>query len=189
MTEREKMLVGELYNASDEELVKARERASRLCYKYNVELSPDKMKEKKEILEELLGKTGEGLCIVSPFMCDYGSHIEAGKNLYINTGCTILDCAKVKFGDNVMIAPNVGIYTAAHPLNTKRRHVDLVEFAYEINIGNNVWIGANSVILPGVTIGDNTVIGAGSVVIKDIPSNVLAVGNPCRVIREIPEEE
>lgn len=189
MTEKEKMLSGEMYDSSDKELKEERQRARRLCYKYNIELHPDDKEKKNEVLKELLGNIGEGAHIEPPFVCDYGSYIEAGKNLYINFGCTILDCAKVKFGDNVMLAPNVGIYTAGHPLNSKRRHIDLIEFAHEINIGSNVWIGANVIILPGVSIGDNTVIGAGSVVTKNIPSNVLAVGNPCKVIREISEDE
>lgn len=184
-TEKEKMLSGEMYDSSDKELKEMRERARNLCYKYNIELRPSNKEEKNDILKELLGNVGEGILIESPFLCDYGSNIESGKNLYINFGCTILDCAKVRFGDNVMIAPNVGIYTASHPLNHIQRHIELKEYALEINIGSNVWIGANSVILPGVTIGDNVVIGAGSVVTKNIPSNVLAFGNPCKVVKQI----
>ena len=129
MTEKEKMLSGEMYDSSDKELKEERQRARRLCYKYNIDLHPDDKEKKNEVLKELLGNVGEGAHIEPPFVCDYGSYIEAGKNLYINFGCTILDCAKVKFGDNVMLAPNVGIYTAGHPLNSKRRHIDLIEFA------------------------------------------------------------
>lgn len=185
MTEKEKMLNGEMYDASDEELRFLREKSKELCYKYNIETHPNNKEEKQKVIKELLPNVGEGVHVESPFVCDYGVNIEAGKNLYMNFGCTILDCAKVKFGDNVMLAPNVGIYTAGHPIDPVERHVKLIEFANEINIGSNVWIGANSVILPGVTIGDNTVIGAGSVVTKDIPSNVVAVGNPCKVIKII----
>lgn len=189
MTEREKMLSGEMYDASDEELKIMRHNARILCYKYNIEIHPNDKEEKIKVLKELLPNVGEGAYIEPSFTCDYGVHIEAGKNLYMNFGCTILDCAKVKFGDNVMLAPNVGIYTAGHPIDPVERHIELIEFAHEINIGSNVWIGANSVILPGVTIGDNTVIGAGSVVTKDIPSNVVAAGNPCRVIKKIKEKK
>lgn len=189
MTEKEKMLAGKLYFSGTEDLIAERMRARKLCYEYNHKIAPDDREGQQKLLKELLGKTGEGLFIEAPFICDYGSYIEAGKNLYMNFGCTILDCAKVKFGDNVMLAPNVGIYTAGHPLDVQTRHFDLLEFAKEINIGNNVWIGANAVILGGVTIGDNAVIGAGSVVTKDIPENALAVGNPCKVVKIIDQNE
>ena len=119
-------------------------------------------------------------------MCDYGFHIEVGKNFFANYNCTILDVAKVKIGDNCQMAPNVSIYTAGHPLGASDRNKGL-EYAYPITIGNNVWIGAGAIILPGVTIGNNVVIGAGSVVTKNIPAYSLAVGNPCRVIKRIDE--
>ena len=138
-------------------------------------------------VKELLGKS-EDAFINPPFYCDYGTHIEVGKNFFANYNCTILDVAKVKIGDNCQMAPNVSIYTAGHPIHPFSRN-SMYEYGKEVTIGDNVWIGGNTVICPGVTIGHNTVIGAGSVVTKDIPGNVLAAGNPCRVIREITEED
>ena len=163
MTEKEKCRQGLLYDANyDRELLAERERAKELLYDYN-RLRPSQYTEKTDLLRSLLGKVGKQVII---------------DNL------VILDGAKVTIGDNAFIAPNVGIYTAGHPLDAERRNQGL-EYAYPIRIGNNVWIGAHSVILPGVTIGDHVVIGAGSVVTKDIPSYSLAVGNPCRVIRSL----
>ena len=140
-----------------------------------------------KIVEELLGKS-EGAFINPPFYCDYGSHIEVGKNFFANYNCTIIDVAKVKIGDNCQMAPNVAIYTAGHPLHPVARN-SMYEYGISVTIGDNVWIGGNTVIMPGVHIGSNTVIGAGSVVTKDIPDNVCAAGNPCKVIREITEED
>lgn len=139
------------------------------------------------IVKELLGKS-ENAFIAPPFMCDYGSHIETGKNFYANYNCTILDVAKVKIGDNCMLGPNVAIYTAGHPIYPTTRN-SAYEYGKEITIGDNVWIGGSSVICPGVHIGSNTVIGAGSVVTKNIPDWCIAVGNPCKVIREIKDED
>lgn len=184
MTEKEKCRLGLLYDANyDEELLADREKAKDLLYDYNL-LRPSQKEEKKQLLQTLLGRTGEQVIIEPPFACDYGYNIEIGENFFANMNCVILDGAKVRIGDNVFIAPNVGIYTAGHPLDVEQRNKGL-EYAYPVTIGNNVWIGAGVHILPGVTIGDNVVIGAGSVVTKDIPSDVLAVGNPCRVIRQI----
>lgn len=140
-----------------------------------------------EIVKELLGKS-EKAYINPPFYCDYGKHIEVGKNFYANYNCTILDVAKVKIGDNCMFAPNVSIFTAGHPVHPVSRNT-MYEYGIEITIGDNVWIGGNTVVLPGVNIGSNTVIGAGSVVTKDIPDWVIAAGNPCKVIRKITEED
>ena len=140
-----------------------------------------------EIVKELLGKS-ENAFINPPFYCDYGKNIEVGKNFFANYNCTIIDVAKVKIGDNCQFAPNVSIYTAGHPLHPVARN-SLYEYGIEVTVGDNVWIGGNTVIMPGVHIGSNTVIGAGSVVTKDIPDWVVAVGNPCRVIREITEED
>lgn len=140
-----------------------------------------------EIVRELLGKS-EKAYINPPFYCDYGKHIEVGKNFYANYNCTILDVAKVKIGDNCMFAPNVSIFTAGHPVHPVSRNT-MYEYGIEITIGDNVWIGGNTVVLPGVNIGSNTVIGAGSVVTKDIPDWVIAAGNPCKVIRKITEED
>ena len=164
MTEKEKCRQGLLYDANyDAELLSDREKAKEQLYDYN-RLRPSQHE--------------------PPFACDYGYNIEVGENFYANVNLVILDGAKVCIGDNAFIAPNVGIYTAGHPLDAEQRNRGL-EYARPVTIGHNVWIGAGVNILPGVTIGDNTVIGAGSVVTKDIPSNVLAVGNPCRVVKEI----
>lgn len=139
-----------------------------------------------EIVKELLGKS-EGACINPPFYCDYGSHIEVGKNFFANYNCTIIDVAKVKIGDNCQMAPNVSIYTAGHPIYPDTRN-SAFEYGKEVVIGDNVWLGGNTVVCPGVHIGDNVVVGAGSVVTKDIPSWSIAAGNPCRVIRKITED-
>lgn len=184
MTEKEKCQQGLIYDANyDKELLAEREHAKEVLYDYN-RLRPSKQEEKSDLLKKLLGKTGESFIIEPPFNCDYGYNIEVGENFYANVNLCILDGAKVCIGDNAFIAPNVGIYTAGHPLDATRRNQGL-EYAYPVTIGHNVWIGAGVIILPGVTIGDNCVIGAGSVVTKNIPANSLAVGNPCRVIREI----
>lgn len=139
------------------------------------------------IVKELFGKS-EGAFINPPFYCDYGSHIQVGKNLFANYNCTIIDVAKVTIGDNCQLAPNVSIYTAGHPVHPASRN-SMYEYGIEVTIGDNVWIGGNTVILPGVHIGSNTVIGAGSVVTRDIPEWVVAGGNPCKVIREITESD
>lgn len=188
MTEKEKAAKGLLYDANfDKELLQAREDAKEILYEYNL-LRPSQKKEKKDLLKNLLGKVGKEYIFEPPFYCDYGYNIEIGENFFANMNFVVLDGAKVTIGDNVFIAPNVGIYTAGHPFDVEQR-INGLEYAYPITIGNNVWLGAHVAILPGVTIGDNTVIGAGSIVTKDIPSNVLAAGNPCRVIRVITEED
>ena len=140
-----------------------------------------------EVVKELLGDV-EGAFINPPFYCDYGSHIEVGKNFFANYNCTIIDVAKVKIGDNCQMAPNVSIYTAGHPIYPTTRN-SAYEYGKAVTIGDNVWIGGNTVICPGVTIGSNVVIGAGSVVTKDIPDWCVAVGNPCRVQRMITDED
>lgn len=141
-----------------------------------------------KLAKQILGKSGEGTFINPPFYCDYGSHIEIGDNFFANYNCCIIDVATVTIGNNVMFAPNVAIYTAGHPIHPDSRNIGY-EYGIKVTIGNNVWIGGNVVINPGVTIGDNVVIGAGSVVTKDIPANVVAVGNPCRVIKQITEND
>ncbi len=176
MNEKEKMLSGELYNPNLDGLLEDRIRAKELCRKYNAELD-------KKYLKELFAKT-EDFQIEPNFFCDYGYNIELGKNFYSNHNLVILDCAKVTFGENVFIGPNCGFYTAEHPLDAETRNAGL-EYAKPIKVGNNVWFGGNVTVVSGVTIGDNVVIGAGSVVVKDIPSNVVAVGNPCRVIKQL----
>lgn len=188
MKEKEKMLKEMMYDANnDPELLKERMFAKGLCFEFNNTNPKDEIKQ-KEILKKLLGKSSNSFCILAPFYCDYGYNIEIGENFFSNHNLVILDCAKVSFGDNVFIAPNCGFYTAGHPLDAERRNKGL-EYAYSIKVGNNVWIGAGVQVMPGVTIGDNVVIGGGSVVVKDIPSNSLAVGNPCKVIRSITEED
>lgn len=184
MSEKEKMLAGELYDANyNDELEKERLKAKDLCYEYN-NIMPSDLEKREELIKKIIGKVDKEFRIEQPFWCDYGYNIEIGKNFYSNHDLIILDAAKVKFGDNVFIAPNCGFYTAGHPLDVERRNKGL-EYAKPIEIGNNVWIGGNAIVLPGVKIGDNSVIGAGSVVNKDIPSNCVAVGNPCRVIKEL----
>ena len=184
MTEKEKMLLGEIYNANyDKELIKERRKTQDLCYDYN-NLRPSNIEKRKELIKKILGNTKENYLIEQPFWCDYGYNIEIGENFYSNHNLTILEGNKVKFGDNVFIAPNCSFYTAGHPIDAETRNKGL-EYAKPITVGNNVWIGGNVCVLPGVTIGDNVVIGAGSVVNKDIPSNSVAVGNPCRVIKNI----
>ncbi len=188
MTEKDKCAAGQLYDANyDETLVKERLQCKDLCFRFN-NLLPSQQTEQMELLQQILGKTGQMFTILTPFFCDYGYNIEIGENFFANHNCVILDCAKVLFGDNVFIAPNCCFSTAGHPINFEQRNQGL-EFAYPITVGHNVWIGANVTVLPGVTIGDNSVIGAGSVVNKDIPANVVAVGNPCRVLRKITEED
>jgi maltose O-acetyltransferase len=182
-TEKEKMLAGELYLPNDPELSAESKRASRLLRMYN-STTEEQQEERRQILQALFGKIGENASITPPLHCDYGSHIYVGNNFYMNYGCVILDCNKVEIGDNVLCAPYVQIYAAYHPIDAEIRRTGR-ELAAPIKIGNNVWIGGGAIICPGVTIGDNTTIGAGSVVVKDIPANVVAVGNPCRIIRHL----
>lgn len=188
LTEKEKMQRQMLYDANyDQELKAERLHAKELCYEYN-HLRPTEETKQKAIIKELLGKTKKSFDILAPFFCDYGYHIEIGENFFSNYNLVILDCAKVTFGDNVFIAPNCGFYTAGHPIDSERRNKGL-EYAYPITVGDNVWIGGGVQVMPGVTIGSNVVIGGGSVVVKDIPSNSVAVGNPCKVIRPITEDD
>jgi maltose O-acetyltransferase len=182
MTEKEKMLAGMFYNPMDPQLSSDRLKAKKLCQKFN-DMAFDKVDDRMELLKNLFQT--ENTCYMEPiFFCDYGYNIEIGKNFYANHNCTILDVNKVKIGDNVMFAPNVQIYTATHPVNAKER-ISGKEMGYPIEIGDNVWLGGGVIVCPGVKIGKNTTIAAGSVVIKDIPENVLAGGNPCKVIRNL----
>ena len=187
MTERQqeelkKMMSGELYDAtSNTTLLDLLTKTQELCYDYN-QLRPSQVAERTALMRRILGKTGERFKIISPFFCDYGFNIEIGEDFFANTNLVILDEARVTFGDHVFIAPNCAFYTAGHPLDVAQRNAGL-EYSLPIRVGNNVWIGGNVCVMPGVTIGDNVTIGAGSVVVHDIPNNVLAVGNPCRVIK------
>ena len=188
MTEKEKILDGALYDANyDKEIIKNRMRAKDLCFKYNTTLPSDE-KALREIIKELGIKTKENFFFTGPFYCDYGYNISVGKNFYANHNLIILDGAKVSFGDNVFIAPNCTFSTAGHPIDKDRRNKGL-EYAHPITVGDNVWFGANVVVMPKVRIGSNVVIGAGSHVNKDIPDNSLAFGNPCKVYRKITEED
>lgn len=181
MTEKERMLSGKLYKADDPELRAGDMRKWKLTQRLN---QTTDVEEARAIYRELLGSIGEGFWIQPPFYCDYGSNIYIGDHFYANYGCVILDPAEVTIGDHVFLAPRVSIYTATHPIDAEVRNAEL-EYAPPIRIGSSVWIGGNAVICPGVTIGDNVVIGAGSVVTHDIPSGVVAAGNPCKVLRNI----
>lgn len=171
---------------SDEEVFAEQAVCRRILQKLNF-MDRSDFKGIAKVVKELLGKS-ENAMINPPFYCDYGKHIEVGKNFFANYNCTILDVAKVTIGDNCQFAPNVSIYTAGHPVHPETRNT-MYEYGISVTIGNNVWIGGNTVILPGVQIGDNVVIGAGSVVTRDIPANTIAAGNPCRVLREITEAD
>ena len=192
MTEREKMLAGQLYDCGDTELLTRWHQAKDLVRDYNATDSAD-LEAKDRILGELLGGRGQNLWITAPFYVDYGNNIYFGDNCEVNMNCTFLDDNRIVIGDHALIAPNVQIYTAFHPTNPYDRFGEPREdgsFAFcrtqtaPVIIGDRVWIGGGVIIMPGVTIGDNVVIGAGSVVTKDIPSNVIAYGSPCRVVRE-----
>lgn len=186
-SEKEKMLSQLPYIPSDAELAKDRLFAQTKCFEIN-SIPPIEVEKRNNLYRDLLGSTGEKFLIETPFRCDYGYNIYIGENFYSNYNTVILDCAEVRIGDNVMLAPNVGIYTAGHPIDAEKRNLGW-EYAMPVKIGNNVWIGGNVVINPGIEIGNNTVIGSGSVLTKDIPPNVVAAGNPCKVIREITEDD
>lgn len=184
MTEKEKAAAGLLYDANyNDEMLAERMAAAELCHDYN-QLRPSQNEEKERILNRLLGYKGDNCVIIQPLHVDNGFNIEIGNNFFANYNFTVLDEAKVKIGNNVFIAPNVGIYCAGHPFDVELRNKGL-EYALPVTIGDNVWIGAGVQIMPGVNIGSGSTIGAGSIVTKDIPANVIAAGNPCRVIREI----
>lgn len=184
MNEREKMEQGLWYDANnDTYLIEQRSKAKDLCFDLN-QTRPGEKEKRVGLIVELLGYQPNNLELISPFMCDYGNNIKLGENVFINSNCYFMDCGKVTIGDNVFIGPSCGLYTANHPLDFQTRNQGL-EQALPITIGNNVWLGGNVVILPGITIGDNCVIGAGSVVTKDVGANSIACGNPCKVIKEI----
>ena len=188
MNEWNKAQAGYLYDANyDKEIIESRTRCADLCYEFN-QCKPSDTKRQKEIIKKIMGCVKGDFVITAPFYCDHGSNITIGNNFYTNHNCTILDGAKVTFGDNVFIAPNVVFSTAGHAIDAEQRSKGL-EIAFPITVGDNVWIGANVSVLPGVSIGSNTIIGAGSVVNKDIPEGVIAAGVPCKVIRKITEED
>lgn len=176
------MLVGELYDPLDPELVRLRELARDLCHRLNASRERDQ-EERRRIVRELFAAGGDDVWIQPPFHCDYGSNIRLGKKCYFNFNCVVLDVCPVTVGDHVLFGPAVQIYAVTHPLDHELRRVQ--EFGKPVTVGDDVWVGGGAIICPGVTIGSRSVIGAGSVVTKDIPSGVLAAGNPCRVIREL----
>ena len=194
MTELEKCLAGEYYNCHDPVFLEMKGRARRLLQGYN-SLQYDQKREKEAILRQLLGSMGDHVSIAQPFLCDYGRNIHIGNNVSVNMNCTFVDCNAITIGDQVLIASNVQLYTSTHPVELAQRLTPgwkpdptayfCRTYALPIRIGNGCWLGGGVIVLPGVQIGDGAVIGAGSVVTKDIPANVLAVGNPCRVLRPI----
>lgn len=188
MTEKEKRDAGLEYDANyDEALIKEMTECKDKCFEYN-SLRPSQAEEKSRLIKEILGKTKESVTIQAPFWCDYGYNIEVGENFYANHNCVMLDGAKITFGNNVFVAPDCGFYTAGHPIDIERRNKG-IEYSHPISVGDNVWIGGGVKVMPGVKIGSNVVIGGGSVVTRDIPDNVIAVGNPCRVLREITNQD
>ncbi len=187
MNHKDRMLAGLPYKAWLDGLSEERMENKLKIHEFNL-LRPDEEEKMDQLIRGILGKTGESIHVEQPFHCDYGKNIEVGNNFYANYNCVILDVGKVVIGDNVMFAPNVSIYTAGHPIHPDSRNSGY-EYGIPITIGDNVWIGGNVVINPGVTIGNNVVIGAGSIVTKNIPDNVIAVGSPCKVIREITEDD
>ena len=196
MTELEKCLAGEYYDCHDEGFLKMKAKARRLLKEYHA-LSYEQKEEKREILSQLFRRIGTNVSVGQPFLCDYGCNISLGNNVSINMNCTFVDCNQIEIGSNVLIASNVQLYTAAHPVELSERLTPDWDpqsgeyfcrtFARPIRIGDGCWLGGGVIVLPGVTIGRGSVIGAGSVVTKDIPANSVAVGNPCRVIRTINE--
>ena len=187
MNHKERMLANLPYKAWMDGLPDEHLENMKLIYEYN-NLPPQEKEKKDQLIRQILGKTKGWINIEQPFHCDYGYNIEVGENFFANYNLVILDVARVRIGDNVLMGPNVAIYTAGHPIHPDSRNSGY-EYGIDITIGDNVWIGGNTCIMPGVTIGRNAVIGAGSVVIKDIPDNAIAVGNPCRVVRFITEED
>ncbi len=187
MNHKERMQANLPYKAWLDGLAEERLETKKKIYEYNT-LPPVRWGERAKLLKGILGKCGSEVNIEAPFHCDYGRNIEVGENFFANYNLVILDVGKVTIGDNAQIAPNVGIYTAGHPVHPDSRNSGY-EYGIDIKIGDNCWIGGNACIMPGVTIGDNVVIGAGSVVTKDLPSNVIACGNPCKVIRQITEAD
>ncbi len=187
MNQKERMLAGLPYKAWLDGLREERMENKLKIYQYNQQ-RPDEEEKMEELIRSILGKAGKEVHIEAPFHCDYGTNIEVGDYFYANYNCTILDVGKVIIGDNVMLAPNVSIYTAGHPIHPDSRNSGY-EYGIPVTIGNNVWIGGNVIINPGVTIGNDVVIGAGSVVTKDIPDRVVALGNPCRAVRQIVEDD
>jgi acetyltransferase-like isoleucine patch superfamily enzyme len=186
-TERERMVAGRTYRSTDPELTAMRAATKRVLHEYN-NTHPDDEERRMELLRGFLGKVGQAW-IEPPFRCDYGAQISRGEFVCANSDLTILDCAPVTIGDMVLFGPRVTLATASHPVDFRQRTVDMFEYAEPITIEEGVWLGAHVIVGPGVTIGARSVIGAGSIVTRDIPPDVVAVGNPCRVVREITEQD
>ena len=188
MTEKEKMLASEVYSAVDPELLEELMVTREMLYEYN-SLHPSETRRMKEILKGLLGYVADDEFLINqPFRCDYGKQISIGKRFFANFNFTVLDEARVTIGDDCFIGPNVSIYTACHSTDPVERN-SRQEWARPVTIGHNVWIGGSVTILPGVTVGDNSIVGAGAVVTKDVPANVIVVGNPARVLRQITDDD
>ncbi|MEM6844771.1 MAG: sugar O-acetyltransferase [Bacteroidota bacterium] len=186
-TEKEKMLAGELYDPQDKQLADERIQ-TRLLIKELNDIREDQTEERARVLQKLIPNAGGGLWLQPPFYCDYGSNMMIGEKVFFNFNCVVLDVTYVKIGSRTLFGPNVQIYTATHPVDYRERSSGL-EFAKPISIGEDVWVGGSAIICPGVTVGDRTIIGAGSVVTRDIPSDVFAAGNPCKVIRKLTQQE
>ena len=187
MDQKQRMLSGLPYKAWLDGLEEERLENKKKIYRFN-HMPPEEWDSREDLLRKILGKAGRNVHIEPPFHCDYGYNIEVGTDFFANYNFIVLDVGKVKIGDHFMCGPNVQICTAGHPIHPESRNSGY-EYGIDITIGENVWIGGNVLVCPGVTIGNNVVIGGGSVVTKDIPDNVVAVGNPCRVLREITEED
>lgn len=184
MSEYEKMISGELYNANDAELTRMRAEIRASLTELNQSLQDVRSGARLELCRKMFGKVGAGLWLQPPFYCDYGKNIEMGENVYFNFNCVLLDVAKIIIGSNVMFGPNVQVYTAGHPLDASLRRQGQ-EFGKTIKIGNDVWVGGNAVLCPGITIGDESIIAAGSIVTKDVPARVVVGGNPAKIIKQI----
>ncbi|MDR7151626.1 maltose O-acetyltransferase [Hydrogenophaga palleronii] len=182
-SQKEKMLAGEFYVADDPELIAAHLRAQAILARFNA-TAADASEERRALLTDLFARFGEGSVLKPSLRCDYGFNVSIGERVFINFDCVLLDCNRIDIGNEVQFAPGVHIYTATHPLDAKQRRSGL-EFALPVVIGDGAWLGGGAIVCPGVTIGENTVVGAGSVVVRDLPANVLAVGNPCRVVRQL----
>lgn len=187
MNHKERMLAGLPYKAWMDGLPEEQMENKKRIYEYNL-CPPDQTEKIDRLIRAILGKAGKNISFLTPFHCDYGKNIEVGNNFYANYNCIILDVGPVIIGDNVMFGPNVSLLTAGHPVHPVSRNSGY-EYGLGITIGNNVWIGGHTVVNPGVSIGDNAVIGSGSVVTKNIPENVVAAGNPCKILREITEAD
>ena len=183
MTAKELLQQGYLHNSNTKELINERLSANNKCYKYN-KVKPSNLKKRDKLIRKLFGSAGKNIFVMQPFFCDYGYNVHVGDNFYVNFNAVFLDGAKITIGNNVLLAPNVTLSTAGHAIDREQR-ISGLEFAHPIIIGDDVWIGANVTVLPNVKIGNNVIIGAGSVVTKDIPDNVIAVGNPCKILRKI----